>query len=54
MTLPNGRKGTSITHLMDWHVAAPRSHMQHDYRRNARRTPTWGLGSGYHAADKAR
>lgn len=55
MTLPTGRKGTSITHLMNWNVAAPRndSH-RNDYRRNTRRIPTWGLGSGYHAADKAR
>lgn len=53
MALPTGRKGTSITHLMNWNVASPRS-QHHDYRRNTRRTPTWGLGSGYHAADKAR
>ncbi|KAH0610840.1 uncharacterized protein H6S33_011267 [Morchella sextelata] len=57
MTLPSGgRKGTSITHLMNWNVASrPQSH-HNNYRHghNYRRTPTWGLGSGYHATDKAR
>ncbi|KAL8654463.1 MAG: hypothetical protein Q9210_001498 [Variospora velana] len=50
------RKGqTSITHLMNF-VLPPRPQYQtHSYQaRNARRNPNSGLGSGYHAADKAR
>lgn len=53
----NNRKGqTSITHLMNFSLP-PRPqnhHHSHGYGRNYRRTPTWGLGSGYHAVDKAR
>ncbi|KAF8426635.1 hypothetical protein EV426DRAFT_592218 [Tirmania nivea] len=51
----NSRRGTSITHLMNWDVS--RRPFEHHYRpRNTyqRRNPTWGLGSGYHAVDKAR
>ncbi|KAL5114937.1 hypothetical protein ACEQ8H_007184 [Pleosporales sp. CAS-2024a] len=53
----NNRKGqTSITHLMNFSLP-PRPHTHHHshgYGRNNRRNPTWGLGSGYHAVDKAR
>ncbi|KAF2010713.1 hypothetical protein BU24DRAFT_426928 [Aaosphaeria arxii CBS 175.79] len=52
----NSRKGqTSITHLMNFQLPPrPQSHQQHNRGRNYRRNPTWGLGSGYHAVDKAR
>ncbi|EON66311.1 hypothetical protein W97_05704 [Coniosporium apollinis CBS 100218] len=56
----NSRKGqTSITHLMNFALPPrPQYHSQHQrfnsYGRNTRRPPTWGLGSGYHASDKAR
>jgi Zinc finger, C3HC4 type (RING finger) len=54
----NSRKGqTSITHLMNFSLP-PRPHFQHQHHigghRYQRRNPTWGLGSGYHAVDKAR
>lgn len=55
----NNRKGqTSITHLMNFSLP-PRPqnyhpHHSHGYGRNYRRNPGWGLGSGYHAVDKAR
>ena len=54
----NNRKGqTSITHLMNF-TLPPRPHFQHHQHpssnRYQRRNPTWGLGSGYHAVDKAR
>lgn len=50
------RKGqTSITHLMQFQLP-PRPQQQQPFRngqvRNSRRT--WGMGSGYHAVDKAR
>ncbi|KAJ9156467.1 RING-15 protein [Pleurostoma richardsiae] len=52
----SGRRGqTSITHLMNY--ALPPRPSYHDYQshpRAYRRNPTWGPGSGYHAADKAR
>ncbi|KAF3924456.1 hypothetical protein AA313_de0210191 [Arthrobotrys entomopaga] len=51
------RKGrTSITHLMDWSLPPPRTqHGHHSHSRHGgRRNPAWGLGSGYHAVDKAR
>jgi len=32
----------------------PTNNQSHGYGRNYRRNPTWGLGSGYHAVDKAR
>lgn len=52
----NNRKGqTSITHLMNFSLPPrPQNHQSHGYSRNNRRNPTWGLGSGYHAVDKAR
>lgn len=52
----NNRKGqTSITHLMNFNLPPPQIHHQsRGYGRNYRRNPTWGLGSGYHAVDKAR
>ncbi|KAF2034492.1 hypothetical protein EK21DRAFT_108108 [Setomelanomma holmii] len=52
----NNRKGqTSITHLMNFSLPPrPQNHHSHSYGRNTRRNPTWGLGSGYHAVDKAR
>ncbi|KAL2424348.1 putative RING finger protein P8B7.23 [Exophiala dermatitidis] len=53
----NSRKGqTSITHLMNFSLPPrPPQHYQHHFNhRHQRRNPTWGLGSGYHAVDKAR
>ncbi|KIW92591.1 uncharacterized protein Z519_06438 [Cladophialophora bantiana CBS 173.52] len=53
----NSRKGqTSITHLMNFSLPPrPQHHYQHHFNhRHQRRNPTWGLGSGYHAIDKAR
>ncbi|KAK6384678.1 hypothetical protein LTS17_002241 [Exophiala oligosperma] len=53
----NSRKGqTSITHLMNFTLPPrPQNHYQHHFNhRHQRRNPTWGLGSGYHAVDKAR
>ncbi|KAF2839101.1 hypothetical protein M501DRAFT_992092 [Patellaria atrata CBS 101060] len=54
----NSRKGqTSITHLMNFSLPPrPQNHIHssYNYGRNTRRNPTWGLGSGYHAVDKAR
>lgn len=48
----SSRRGqTSITHLLDYSV--PTRHTL-GYQRSNRRHPTWGPGSGYHAADKAR
>jgi hypothetical protein len=54
----NSRKGqTSITHLMNFSLP-PRPYFQQHQNisghRHQRRNPTWGLGSGYHAIDKAR
>ncbi|RPA82860.1 hypothetical protein BJ508DRAFT_80691 [Ascobolus immersus RN42] len=50
------RKGrTNITHLLNWNV--PRPQVQHSSggsRPYSRKTPTWGVGSGYHVQDKAR
>ncbi|EPS39010.1 hypothetical protein H072_7231 [Dactylellina haptotyla CBS 200.50] len=51
------RKGrTSITHLMDWNLPPPRIQQGYHphHRHGNRRNPSWGLGSGYHAVDKAR
>lgn len=54
----NSRKGqTNITHLMNFSLPPrPQNSSHHPYggSRNYRRHPTWGLGSGYHAVDKAR
>lgn len=51
---PSSRRGqTSITHLLNY--TSPRPYQDHSsYARTYRRNPTWGPGSGYHAADKAR
>lgn len=54
----NSRKGqTSITHLMNFSLP-PRPYFHHHQNnqghRHQRRNATWGLGSGYHAIDKAR
>lgn len=46
----NRRNRTSITHLLNY--SSPRPFQE--YNRNYRRNPTWGPGSGYHAADKAK
>ena len=56
MQSANSRKGrTSITHLMQFALPPrPQNYQSHHHGRSARRNPTWGLGSGYHAADKAR
>jgi hypothetical protein len=53
------RKGqTSITHLMNFNLPPRPQNLHHSDRhghgRSARRVPTWGVGSGYHATDKAR
>lgn len=62
MQNPHNKKGqTSITHLMNF-ALPPRPFQQNQYhrhnyngpRRSGRSNPTWGLGSGYHAVDKAR
>ena len=53
MRSANSRKGqTSITHLMNF--ALPPRPEYHPPPRGGRRYATWGLGSGYHAMDKAR
>ncbi|KAL1967297.1 hypothetical protein VTN77DRAFT_3343 [Rasamsonia byssochlamydoides] len=54
MRSTTSRKGqTSITHLMNFSLP-PRPQYQPPPHRSSRRNPTWGLGSGYHAVDKAR
>ncbi|MBE7182676.1 MAG: hypothetical protein INR71_15965 [Terriglobus roseus] len=52
----SSRKGqTSITHLMNFSLPPrPQHHHHHGHGRQQRRNPGWGLGSGYHAVDKAR
>ncbi|RMZ92202.1 hypothetical protein DV736_g581, partial [Chaetothyriales sp. CBS 134916] len=54
----NNRKGqTSITHLMNFALPPPSwnpSHHSNQHHRNQRRYHPGGLGSGYHAVDKAR
>ncbi|KAL4804821.1 hypothetical protein BDV18DRAFT_28049 [Aspergillus unguis] len=53
MRSTTSRKGqTSITHLMNFSLP-PRPEC-HPPPRNTRRYNSWGLGSGYHAMDKAR
>lgn len=56
MKSTGSRKGqTSITHLMSFALPPrPQYNHHHNHARNGRRNPTWGLGSGYHAVDKAR
>lgn len=52
----SSRRGqTSITHLMSY-ALPPRPHEGYhsSHSRSYRRNPSWGVGSGYHAADKAR
>ncbi|KAG6013639.1 hypothetical protein E4U43_007189 [Claviceps pusilla] len=51
---PSSRRGqTSITHLLNY--TTPRAFQEHSYHpRSYRRNPTWGPGSGHHAADKLR
>lgn len=53
----SSRRGqTSITHLMSYALPPrPQDHHYHaSYSRSYRRNPSWGAGSGYHPADKAR
>lgn len=51
----SSRRGqTSITHLLNYSSRPHFENHHHSYNRNYRRNPTWGPGSGYHAADKAR
>ncbi|MCJ1438281.1 hypothetical protein MMC27_007669 [Xylographa pallens] len=52
----SSRKGqTSITHLMNFTLPPrPQINPHTAFGRNGRRNPTWGLGSGHHAVDKAR
>lgn len=51
---PSSRRGqTSITHLLNYSVPRP-FHDHNHHARSYRRHPTWGPGSGHHAADKAR
>jgi hypothetical protein len=50
-----GKRGQNITHLMNFSLPPRQSqYQQYDNfnRRPVRRT--WGMGSGYHAVDKAR
>lgn len=56
MQSTSSRKGqTSITHLMNFSLPPrPHNYPNHHFGRNIRKNPTWGLGSGYHAIDKAR
>ncbi|KAF2757371.1 hypothetical protein EJ05DRAFT_476641 [Pseudovirgaria hyperparasitica] len=56
MRSTNSRKGqTSITHLMNFSLPPrPQSHHSYGSHPHVRRTTRWGLGSGYHAVDKAR
>ncbi|KAL8733420.1 MAG: hypothetical protein Q9181_003584 [Wetmoreana brouardii] len=56
MQSTRNRKGqTSITHLMNFVLPPrPQNHPSSHRSRGVRQNPTWGLGSGYHAADKAR
>ncbi|KAL1301496.1 hypothetical protein AAFC00_005740 [Neodothiora populina] len=53
----SSRKGqTSITHLMNFALPPRPSYRPERERQGGRstRTRTWGMGSGYHAVDKAR
>lgn len=54
----NSRKGqTSITHLMNFTLPPRPQYQPQNYasnHRHQRYNKTWGLGSGYHAVDKAR
>ncbi|KAK0644527.1 hypothetical protein B0T16DRAFT_430623 [Cercophora newfieldiana] len=53
----SSRRGqTSITHLMSYALPPRPNYDSHHAlsSRSYRRNPTWGLGSGHHAIDKAR
>ncbi|SPQ26625.1 f54e2401-dc04-4221-8435-fb0a6ab57f65 [Thermothielavioides terrestris] len=52
----SSRRGQmSITHLMSYALPPrPQESYHAPYSRSYRRNPSWGVGSGYHAADKAR
>ncbi|KAK0702609.1 hypothetical protein B0T21DRAFT_378364 [Apiosordaria backusii] len=52
----SSRRGqTSITHLMNYALPPrPYEGSHAPYSRSYRRNPAWGVGSGYHAVDKAR
>ncbi|KAK3305371.1 uncharacterized protein B0T15DRAFT_194933 [Chaetomium strumarium] len=52
----SSRRGqTSITHLLNYALPPrPDERYYASYSRSYRRNPSWGVGSGYHAADKAR
>lgn len=53
MKSTTSRKGqTSITHLMNFSL--PPRPQRNPLPHRPRRNPTWGMGSGYHAVDKAR
>ncbi|KAI9777005.1 MAG: hypothetical protein M1839_009149 [Geoglossum umbratile] len=56
MRSANSRRGqTSITHLMNFSLPPrPQNSGRGYYGHGGRRAATWGLGSGYHAVDKAR
>ena len=56
MQSTSSRKGqTSITHLMSFALPPRPQHQQQiNYSRYSQRNPSWGIGSGYHAADKAK
>ncbi|KAK8204965.1 hypothetical protein IWZ01DRAFT_82324 [Phyllosticta capitalensis] len=57
MSSTNSRKGqTSITHLMNFSLPPPPRNHHYGGQSHGRshRRPAWGLGSGYHAVDKAR
>jgi hypothetical protein len=51
----SSRRGqTSITHLLSYSMPSSSYRDHNTYSRSYRRNPTWGPGSGHHAADKAR
>lgn len=55
MRSTTSRKGqTSITHLMNFALPPRPQYNASPSHRRGPRYPTWGLGSGYHAVDKAR
>lgn len=58
MNSTRNRQGqTSITHLMTFALPPRPSNHHHNHFHqptHAKRTRTWGLGSGYHVVDKAR
>lgn len=56
MNSTSSRKGqTSITHLMNFSLPPrPSYRPEHRYTGGRQSRKTWGMGSGYHAVDKAR